>query len=310
MKKNKYVFVLLLLIAISVVAFGGTFLYLKVNNRAVADNEFVIMTSCNPMYIATLNVTEDVEGVRVENLSQPTTGCLHDYTLTAEDMKNLSRADVLVINGLGMEGYLDDVISAYPDLPIIRAGEEVSFIGEGQRVERMNELFEENSHTWLSEQVYIGEVSSIAYGLKTLDEAHGEQYIENAKNYTNYVDDVLVQDLDELKGFTSGSNVVLLHEAYEYIALDLEMEVVGVMDLDEERQVSAGEVAQLLDTIRANDVKIVLAERDYGEDMGKIIEEQTDAKVVYLNTLIHGSYSAEDYEIVMDKNYEAISNVL
>ena len=65
------------------------------------------MTSCNPTYLATLNVAKDADGVMVQNLSQPSTGCLHDYTLTTEDMKNLSKADVLVINGAGMEGYLE-----------------------------------------------------------------------------------------------------------------------------------------------------------------------------------------------------------
>lgn len=47
------------------------------------------------MYIATLNIVDGVEGVRLENLSEPQTGCLHDFQLTPEDMKLLSTADVL-----------------------------------------------------------------------------------------------------------------------------------------------------------------------------------------------------------------------
>ena len=116
MKRSKYIFVLLLLISITVVCSVGTFFYVKVNNASREDSEFYIMTSCNPMYLATVNVVGDIDGVSVSNLSQPTTGCLHDYTLTTEDMKNLSKADVLIVNGGGMEGYLDDVIAAYPAL--------------------------------------------------------------------------------------------------------------------------------------------------------------------------------------------------
>ena len=121
MKISKILFVLLLLISITVVSSVSTFFYVEFNNdQIIKDDEILVMTSCNPVYIATLNVLDGVDGYRVENLSQPTTGCLHDYTLTTEDMKKLSHADYLVVNGGGMEGYLDDVMQAYPELTIIR----------------------------------------------------------------------------------------------------------------------------------------------------------------------------------------------
>ena len=82
------------------------------------------------------------------------------------------------------------------------------------------------------------------------------------------------------------------------------------MDLDEERQVSAGEVSTFIDEIVDNDVKVVFAEYDYGSAMGKLIEEQTDAKVVYLETLVHGTYDKDDYISVLNKNYALISNSL
>ena len=148
MKKNKYIFVLLLLISITVVCSIGTFFYVKLNNEQVAkEDEILVMTSCNPVYIATLNLLDGVEGYKVQNLSQPTTGCLHDYTLTTEDMKNLSKADLLIVNGGGMEGYLDDVVAAYPDLKIIDTYEAIEhsdgFIGMD---EYLIEEDEEESH--------------------------------------------------------------------------------------------------------------------------------------------------------------------
>ena len=93
--KNKFLFVLLLLISISVVSFCSTFFYVKYNKVEVVETDMLIMTSCNPVYLAACNVVGDIDGITVENLSQPTTGCLHDYTLTTEDMKNLAAADVL-----------------------------------------------------------------------------------------------------------------------------------------------------------------------------------------------------------------------
>lgn len=307
MKKNKFIFVLLLLISISAVAFGSTFLYVKINTDDYEPDELIVMTSCNPIYIATLNVVGDTEGVRVQNLSQPSTGCLHDYSLTTEDMKNLSYADVLVINGAGMEGYLDDVIEAYPDLPVIDATADMDADEDNTE---LAELIAENGHSWLSVLGFEKEVTAIAEGLAAIDEENAANYLDNTEAYIKDINASLGEELSTLKSKLAGENLVILHEAYEYIAYDLDLNIVGVMDLDEERQVSAGEVADIIDTINENDVKIVFAEADYGSDMGALIEKQTSASVIYLNTLIHGSYDASSYQTIMKDNYELILDVV
>lgn len=327
MKKNKYLFVLLLLISITVVCSVGTFFYVKLNNRQIAsDDEILVMTSCNPVYIATLNVLDGVEGYSVQNLSQPTTGCLHDYTLTTEDMKNLSKADVLVVNGGGMEGYLDDVIEAYPDLRIINTYEDIEhsngFVGmDTYLIEEEDEEHEEheegeehhhdhgaNSHIWMDERLFQCQVMSIANGLMEL--AHDSEKTVIADNAKKYIGQLEVIDKQGMDKVFTGANVAILHEAFAYTAQSIGANVVAIMDLDEERQVSAGEVSEFLDAIQANDINIVFAEYDYGNAMGKLIEEQTDAKVVYLETLVHGQYGADDYVKVINQNYKLISEKL
>ncbi len=375
MKRNKFIFVLLLLISISAVAYGSTFLYLKVNNKSATayDDTFVIMTSCNPVYIATSNVVGDIDGVVVENLSQPTTGCLHDYTLTTQDMKNLSKADVLVINGGGMEGYLDNVMTAYPELTIIDASADIAYIegeehdhdhdeaeesvhdhDETEEADHTHETVEEashdheededsehahedveesehdheeneshdhasggsghnhenNSHVWMSLDLYQQEVEAIAAGLSQIDTEHASDYKEAAASYIASLQEALAPQLQALKEKLSGQPIVVLHEAYDYIAQDVGAQVVGTLDLDEERQVSAGEVADIIGIIDDKQVGLVLAEADYGSDMGDMIMAETSAKVVYLNTLIHGTYEADDYAKVMADNYKLILQAL
>ena len=98
-KRHKGLFVSALLAAIFVVAFGCTFfIYQKQEKNAKAE-DLTVVTSFYPMYIAALNVCDGVEGIHLENLSEPQTGCLHDYQLTPEDMKLLQTADVFIVNG-------------------------------------------------------------------------------------------------------------------------------------------------------------------------------------------------------------------
>ena len=113
---------------------------------------------------------------------------------------------------------------------------------------------------------------------------------------------VLEQEINELKLVTEGQNIVIFHEAYDYVADELGMQVSIVMDLDEERQVSAGEVAEVMQVIESDKVSVVLAEELYGKDMGDTVEKETDAKVIYLDTLVRGDGAMDSYLHGMEQN--------
>ena len=61
-----------------------------------------VLTSFYPVYLITQRITNGTE-INVQNMARPQTGCLHDYQLTTLDMRLLSSANVLIINGAGME---------------------------------------------------------------------------------------------------------------------------------------------------------------------------------------------------------------
>ena len=100
--------------------------------KRAADREenFSIVASFYPMYIMLLNITDGVEGVQVHVMAQQHTGCLHDYQLQNSDMQELTQADVFVINGAGMESFLDRVTAQLPNLPVITASEGIPLLAE------------------------------------------------------------------------------------------------------------------------------------------------------------------------------------
>ena len=61
-------------------------------------------------------------------MTEPQSGCLHDYELSPADMKALEYADLFVINGAGMEAFIDEVKKAYPDLAIAEAAKDIPLI--------------------------------------------------------------------------------------------------------------------------------------------------------------------------------------
>ena len=285
--KNKYVFVTVMLAVLLFLGVGLTEIYVN-HTEEKEDGQYTVVTSFYPMYIAALNVVGENDHIRLENLSEPQTGCLHDYQLTPADMQLLSTADAFIINGGGIESFLGEVAEQYPDLTIINASEQVG-------------LIEDNAHAWMNIEDYMTQVKTIEAELSAADPADAEQFSENTEAYLAKLSS-LKEQADAVKPLTEGKNIVIFHEAYEYVAEEFGMQVSYVMDLDEERQVSAGEVADVVRTVTDGGVRVILAEELYGKDMGDTVESETDAKICYLDTLVRGDYDADSYLNAMQQN--------
>lgn len=328
MAREKAIFVFLLLSCIALFFLGSTAIYLKSTKSvysADAEKEsFVITASFYPVYIAALNVAGDIDGVEVRNLTQPQTGCLHDYQLTSEDMKAMADSDVLLINGGGIESFVSKVAKTYPKLSIINLSASFAELPEEDEEEEDHDHEdadhdhdhdhgEQNSHFWMDIELYRKEVESMEEGLSIADPVHADQYKKNAEAYLKKLESLQSEEA-ELKEALAGKKVIVFHEAFLYLAEDLDMQVTMTMDLDEERQVSAGEVRQVLDALALSDDKIIFAERTYGEEMGDRMTEEASATVIYLDPLTRpkdGQESEQDgYLLAMQENFDQIRTTL
>lgn len=317
-------------------------------NTDEADDMLTVVTSFYPMYIATLNIVDGVEGVRLENLSEPQTGCLHDFQLTPEDMKLLSTADVFVINGGGIESFMSDVAKAYPKLDVVEACEDVALLSEDDADSdhdhdhdadaesdsdhdhdheadtesdsdhdhdheadtesdsaHDHDHGDENAHAWMSVPRYRTMVQTIAFRLAEKDAKHADEYYANAKAYDAKLA-VLEEKINSIKSLTNGQNIIIFHEAYAYVADDFSMNACYLLDLDEERSVSAGEIKQVIGAIKDDGVSVILAEELYGKSMGDTVSRETDVHVVYIDPLNRGEYDKDSYLDGMEHNIELI----
>ena len=317
-------------------------------NTDEADDMLTVVTSFYPMYIATLNIVDGVEGVRLENLSEPQTGCLHDFQLTPEDMKLLSTADVFVINGGGIESFMSDVAKAYPKLDVVEACEDVALLSEDDADSDHDHDHEadtesdsdhdhdheadtesdsdhdhdheadaesdsahdhdhgdENAHAWMSVPRYRTMVQTIASRLAEKDAKHADEYYANAKAYDAKLA-VLEEKINSIKSLTNGQNIIIFHEVYAYVADDFSMNACYLLDLDEERSVSAGEIKQVIGAIKDDGVSVILAEELYGKSMGDTVSRETDVHVIYIDPLNRGEYDKDSYLDGMEHNIELI----
>jgi zinc transport system substrate-binding protein len=222
--KNKYVFTAVLLCLVSLCAV----LFTVICNGSSKQREKapLIVTSFYPVYIAAANVIGDCEEVKLQNLSEPQTGCLHDFQLTTEDMKLLSNAEIFLVNGGGMESFLTDVAKQYPHLTITETAEDAGFLSE-------------NAHVFMSVPRYRSQVAAITDSLCRQFPKQEEEFRKNALAYDKKLSELQTQQ-EELKTAIAGKKIVSLHDAFEYVANDYGLIVSYRINLDEERQTSAG----------------------------------------------------------------------
>ena len=250
------------------------------------DGNLKIVTSFYPMYLDVLNITRGVGGVEVVNLTPPQTGCLHDYQLTPEDMKVLETADIFVVNGLGMENFLDKVTEARPDLKIINASDspEIVPIMEGDVP---------NPHVWMSVTYSIQQVKNILSKLSELDPERAEQYRMHALDYVDELTtlrDEMHISLDMLRT----KDIVTFHEAFPYFAAEFKLNVLAVIEREPGTEPTPQELADTIEKIKALPVKIIFTEPQYSPKAAETIARETGAQIFTLDPIVTGEAKPEN----------------
>lgn len=282
------------------------------------EGHFTVLTSFYPMYIIALNLTEGAENVDLRNLASPSTGCLHDYQMRPTDMANIEQTDVLIINGGGMEHFLDDARKGIPNLSIIDSTEGMELFSEEEEEhhEEFHTVPEEehdhgivNSHAWLSMVRYRGQIQTIADGLSKANPQNAEIYQENAKVYLKKLEEL--EKLEEsVRKETTGRKIVIFHEAFAYLAEDLGMEVVESLEVESDAGFSAGQIRQLVDTVKESGAEILLSEKQYSGNIGRILSEETGIKDIILDSCVTGELNQNEYFTAMENNLRLLKEEL
>ncbi len=171
--KKKLVILLLIVIILGLII--GIVYKNNTNKEEKESGKFKIVTTFYPVYIMTSNITEGAQNTELVNMTDVNVGCLHNYTLSTKDMKKIESADVIIQNGLGLEDFMDKILSTYSDIKIIDSSEKIS-----NKVEENGEL---NAHIWTSISNYLLQVEQITNELCILNPENTSIYQENANKY-------------------------------------------------------------------------------------------------------------------------------
>ncbi len=297
------------------------------------EDKLQVVTTFYPIYMIGLNLAEGIEELEVKSLTDLNTGCLHDYQLTTEDMKIISGADVMVINGGGMESFLEDIRTNYPKLTIIDASEGIEMLpsasehaheaeeGEEEVEEEEHDHGEWNAHVWLDPKLYIKQIEHVTESLGDYIEASNVTELSVAdklnSNSLLYIDQIKTLDQQitdlakELKINTENSKeAVIFHDAFAYLANRIGITVAHTVPLDSDTSLSAGDIGEIIDEVQAGNIHYLFTEIQYSDSIASQIAAETNASVYIIDSAVTGDGSIDSYLEAMQKNVDTLKELV
>ena len=296
-----------------------------------------ILATTFPIYQITRNITNGVDGVRIDLLIPASMGCPHDYALTPGDMRKLAAADVLVINGLGLEEFMGaPVQKANPHLQVIDSSQGIDQILEytdqlpttpdddhhhGHHHSHSHDHHHEhhdahlhagpNPHLFASPRMAALLAENIARQLVEMHPEGSDQYTAGAQTYANQMHE-LADAFTALGQRLRNNRIVTQHGVFDYLARDMGLEVVAVVQTHAGQNPSASEMLAIIATIQEKKAGAIFTEPQYPEAVGKMIAREGNIPTATLDPAATGPEQAplDYYQQVMRNNMKILEQTL
>jgi zinc/manganese transport system substrate-binding protein len=243
--------------------------------------------------------------VNVTTLVGPN-GDVHVYTPAPEDAKRIADAKLVVINGLGLEGWLPRLVQS--------SGGRAAVVTATNGITPRNLGSETDPHAWqsvLNAKVYV---SNIGKALQAADPADAEVFRTNEARYEKKLD-----ELDrEVRAAVAQipperRKVISTHDAFGYFAAEYGIAFVAPLGVSTDSEPSARDIAAIVNQIKAAKIPAVFFENISDPRLMRQIAAETGAKIggtLYSDSLSGEKGEAPTYIDMVRHNIKALTSAL
>lgn len=264
--------------------------------------------------VATTTMIEDLAreiggpDVHVTGIMKPG-GDPHLYQPTPADARAVAQADLVLTNGLKLEGWIDDLVrNAGGDATVRVLSEGVSPLKDPAKTNYPD------PHFWHDVGLWRTAATNTRDALVELDPANAEAYRQRATAY--------VARLDKLDGWVKERvatlpkerrTLVTSHDAFQYFGKAYGFEVVAIQGLSTQTEAGAQDLARVVETVRKHNVPAIFVETSVNPKLIEQVSRETEAKVG--GTLHSDSLGARDgkagtYEGMIRANVDQVVDAL
>ncbi len=293
--------------------------------------EIRVLTTLPAIHSWAANVAGDTAAV--ESLLPANVGP-HDFQFRPSDLRKLAAADVVLMNGLGVDTWLTRAVTQGASKPSRR----VVTVTDGlqkQLIHHRTPLAidpattgskkpsqdhshdhdhdhsddDANPHIWLDPVFAKHCVSNIIQALCQADPAHAEGYTRRGETYLRELDQLDEQIRSSLKGL-SNRKVVTFHDAFPYFCRRYDLQLVGVIEEVPSVDPSPKYLAQLSRAIRQQQVRVIFSEPQFHPRLIKRLANDLAIGVAELDVLETGVASRTFYVDGLRRNLRTLESAL
>jgi zinc transport system substrate-binding protein len=285
-----------------------------------------IVTSFYPLY----DFASKIGGKHVHVMNLVPAGVEpHDWSPTSGVMRTISNADLLIYNGIGLEGWIEDflqslkadssliAIEASKDVDLLPAQEDSNDEHSHQdSSSHENEEHDGNSydpHIWLSLQNAKQIAANVRDGLIQIDSMNQATY---EANYIQLVEQFEMLDKSFRTSLASlpKKEIAVSHQAFAYLCRDYGLTQIAVMGLSPDAEPTAQKIKQISDFIKEHQLKYIFFEELVSDKLAKTLAQDLQIETLVLNPLEGLTKdqvaAGADYISIMKKNFEHLIKAL
>ena len=234
------------------------------------------------------DIAQNVAGSRIKiDTLLPVTVDPHEYQPTPSDMIKIANSQVMIVNGLGYETWLQKTL----DNTGGKGQVIIATKGLTPRSDPTGEHTDGDPHMWMNPLNVIQYVQNIRDGLSQADPAGKELYARNADTYITKLKDLDQWIKTQVTQLPSNKRqLVTNHDALGYFSNAYGFTVVGAVipSVTTEASPSAQQMAGLIDTIKNSGAPAIFLDIGENQSLARQIAAETGVKVVtdlYVETI-------------------------
>lgn len=233
-----------------------------------------IVATSTMLYDLTLNIVGDeidcigLMGVGIDP---------HLYKASAGDVSKLESADMIVYNGLHLEGQMEDIFSQ-----LDKKGKMIACVSDGIDTNKL--LIEEEGsmfdpHIWFDVELWMEAAVYLTQEIIEMDSDNKETYTNNLENY--------LQELEELEEYVNQRTseikmeqrvIVTAHDAFNYLGNAYGYEVRGLQGISTQAETSTSDITDLAEYIAKNEIRSIFIETSVPTKNIEALQEAVKAK--------------------------------
>lgn len=258
-----------------------------------SSNKIKVYASIYPMY----DFAKKICGDKADVYNMTSTGSEpHDFEITSKDMANLTKANLFIYNGGGMEHWVDTVKDSIKELKYVETSSNIDDKGL-------------DPHFWLSPIKAKKQMENIKNALAEIDAANADYYNSNYNFYADRLDE-LDNHFKNVLSNIKNTNVAVTHPAFGHFCEEYSLNQVAIARDEADPKAMSDTIA----FIKNNDVKAIFYEDFSSSKLVDSIAKETGVKILTLNPIesLSEEYinAGEDYFSVMEENLISLTNGL